>query len=214
LLQRLRIASLLRDESLDFRLLAGRQIAKVARDGVRDDVPLCRAPHLAEGFNLDFDVRRDPHAELRIICDPFSGSCASARSSHSSCLDALRPHQFAAARAMTVSVIASINRSYNWPVAKKSTAADHAVRRGRPSVHGEAWSKVSVVLMDRQIRSLDSALAAIRRARGTQITRAALIRALIDGVLDGGFDLASITSEVDLQGRLSRRLHKTRSTRN
>jgi hypothetical protein len=38
------------------------------------------------------------------------------------------------------------------------------------------------------------------------LTRAAMIRALIDGVLDSGLELTTITSESDLRQRLARLL--------
>jgi hypothetical protein len=63
-----------------------------------------------------------------------------------------------------------------------------------------------VVLFDRQIVRLDAAIKAIRKKTGNSLTRAALIRALIDGVLDGGLELTTITSERDLRQRLARLL--------
>jgi hypothetical protein len=79
-------------------------------------------------------------------------------------------------------------------------------RRGRPIVHTDAWSKVSVVLFDRQLVRLDTAVRAVRRHTRTSLNRAAMIRALIDGVLDSGFDLTGVASERELRQRLSRRL--------
>src|SRR5262249_52514431 len=54
---------------------------------------------------------------------------------------------------------------------------------GRPPVHSETWSKVSVVLFDRQIVHLDRLSTAIRGASGKTLNRAEIIRALIDGLL-------------------------------
>jgi hypothetical protein len=88
----------------------------------------------------------------------------------------------------------------------KTLAASRASRRGRPSVHDEAWSKVSVVLMDRQVARLDRLVMDIQRASGAALTRAGLIRALVDGVIDSGFDVTSSASEVELRRRLTRRL--------
>ena len=79
-------------------------------------------------------------------------------------------------------------------------------RRGRPSVHSDEWSKVSVVLFDRQVVRLDAAVNVIRTQTGNALTRAAIIRALIDGVLDSGFELTTIASEGDLRQRLARLL--------
>ena len=78
--------------------------------------------------------------------------------------------------------------------------------RGRPSVHTDAWSKASVVLFDRQIVRLDAAVDVIRKRTGNALTRAALIRALIDGVLDSSLELTTITSERDLRQRVARLL--------
>ena len=79
-------------------------------------------------------------------------------------------------------------------------------RRGRPFVHSDEWAKVSVVLFDRQIVRLDAAAKVIRKKTGNVLTRAAMIRALIDGVLDSGLELTTITSESDLRQRLARLL--------
>jgi hypothetical protein len=79
-------------------------------------------------------------------------------------------------------------------------------RRGRPVVHSDEWSKVSVVLFDRQIVRLDAAVDVIRKRTGSPLTRAAMIRALIDGVLDSGLELTTIASENDLRQRLARLL--------
>jgi hypothetical protein len=65
---------------------------------------------------------------------------------------------------------------------------------------------VSVVLFDRQIVRLDAAAKVILKNTGNALTRAAMIRALIDGVLDSGLELTTITSESDLRQRLARRL--------
>jgi hypothetical protein len=79
-------------------------------------------------------------------------------------------------------------------------------RRGRPIVHSDEWSKVSVVLFDRQIVRLDAAVQVMRQKTGRPLNRAAIIRALIDGVLDSGFELTTITSESDLRQRLAKLL--------
>src|SRR5471032_2354642 len=58
--------------------------------------------------------------------------------------------------------------------------------RGRPPVHSETWSKVSVVLFDRQILHLDLLATDIRGRSGKVLNRAEIIRALIDGLIDSG----------------------------
>jgi hypothetical protein len=63
-----------------------------------------------------------------------------------------------------------------------------------------------VVLFDRQIVRLDAAVNVIRKRTGNLLTRAAMIRALIDGVLDSSLELTTIASESDLRQRLARLL--------
>jgi len=77
---------------------------------------------------------------------------------------------------------------------------------GRPPVHSETWSKVSVVLFDRQIQHLDR-LATIVRGRNSKVlNRAEIIRALIDGLIDSGMDVMASGSEADLRAKVARRL--------
>lgn len=78
--------------------------------------------------------------------------------------------------------------------------------RGRPPVHQETWSKVSVVLFDRQILHLDRLSTDIRGRSGKVLNRAEIIRALIDGLIDSGMDITGAASEADLRGRVARRL--------
>ncbi len=80
------------------------------------------------------------------------------------------------------------------------------VGRGRPPVHREAWSKVSVVLFDRQIIHLDRLATDIRGITGRALNRAEIIRALIDGLIDSGMDISGASSEGDLRARVARRL--------
>jgi hypothetical protein len=77
---------------------------------------------------------------------------------------------------------------------------------GRPPVHNETWSKVSVVLFDRQILHLDRLTTDIRGKSGKFLNRAEIIRALIDGLIDSGMDITSAGSEADLRARVARRL--------
>lgn len=77
---------------------------------------------------------------------------------------------------------------------------------GRPPVHQETWSKVSVVLFDRQIVHLDRLSVDIRGKKGKMLNRAEIIRALIDGLLDSGMDITGSSSEADLRARVARRL--------
>ncbi|HEY7497935.1 MAG TPA: hypothetical protein VH740_05465 [Vicinamibacterales bacterium] len=71
------------------------------------------------------------------------------------------------------------------PTDNSPTAKDGAKRRpGRPPIHQEPWTKVTVVLFDRQITFLDRLAANIRAEHGASISRAQLIRALVDSVGD------------------------------
>ena len=76
-------------------------------------------------------------------------------------------------------------------------------RRGRPNVHDESWTKVSVVLFDRQITQLDRILRDLRQPGGKRLTRASLIRAFLDGWLRGGIELAPTASETDLRQQIA-----------
>ena len=77
---------------------------------------------------------------------------------------------------------------------------------GRPPVHSESWSKVSVVLFDRQIRHLDRLQTDGRGKTGKALNRAEIIRALIDGLIDSGIDVHASSSEADLRATVARRL--------
>ena len=77
---------------------------------------------------------------------------------------------------------------------------------GRPPVHSETWSKVSVVLFDRQILHLDRLTREIRGKNGKVLNRAEIIRGLIDGLIDSGMDITPASSEGDLRARVARRL--------
>src|SRR5436190_22648562 len=78
--------------------------------------------------------------------------------------------------------------------------------RGRPPVHTESWSKVSVVLFDRQIVHLDRLATDIRGKSGRAANRAEIIRALIDGLIDSRMDVTASASEAELRAKVARRL--------
>ncbi len=83
-------------------------------------------------------------------------------------------------------------------------------RPGRPPVHDEAWTKVTVVLFNRQIAFLDRMAANIRAASGAAISRAQLIRALVDASSEADLDLTAATSEADLKATIRARLGRLR----
>src|SRR5436190_1692761 len=91
-------------------------------------------------------------------------------------------------------------------VEASAVRANPRASRGRPPVHQESWSKVSVVLFDRQIVHLDRLSTDIRGRSGKVLNRAEIIRALIDGLIDSGMDVTGTGSEADLRARVARRL--------
>jgi hypothetical protein len=96
-----------------------------------------------------------------------------------------------------------------------STGTDKVRRRtkrgpGRPPIHDEAWTKVTVVLFNRQIVFLDRLAANIRAQSGAAISRATLLRSLVDALSDADVDLTAATSEADLKATLLARLGRYR----
>lgn len=79
---------------------------------------------------------------------------------------------------------------------------------GRPPVHEEDWTKVTVVLLNRQIVYLDLLAADIRATTGAAIKRAEIIRALIDALAESDIDLTSAASEANLKAAISAHLRK------
>jgi hypothetical protein len=94
--------------------------------------------------------------------------------------------------------------------ARTRRAPSAARRPGRPPVHEEAWTKVTVVLFNRQIVFLDRLAANIRAQSGAAISRAQLIRSLVDAVAEADIDLTAATSEADLKTTLLARLGRYR----
>src|SRR5215510_13280508 len=96
--------------------------------------------------------------------------------------------------------------------AVRSDKGDRPVarKRGRRPSHTEHWTKVTVVLFDRQIVFLDRLGADIRAASGVAISRAHVIRALIDALSESDLDLTGTRSESDLKAVLTARLGRYR----
>ena len=67
-------------------------------------------------------------------------------------------------------------------------------------------------MMDRQIVFLDRLIADIRAANGASISRAHLIRALIDALAESDLDLTNSHSERDLKNVLTARLRRGSNT--
>jgi hypothetical protein len=97
-------------------------------------------------------------------------------------------------------------------VARPDTAdARVPKKRGRRPSHTEQWTKVTVVLFDRQIVFLDRLCADIRAASGVAISRAHVVRALIDGLAESDLDLTATRSEADLRAQFGARLGRHRA---
>jgi hypothetical protein len=79
-------------------------------------------------------------------------------------------------------------------------------RRGRPRTHHEAWTKVSVVMFERQVLELDRLTTTIRGKTGAHLTRAEVIRALLDSLSESRLDVTTVTSGAQLQSLLTQRL--------
>jgi hypothetical protein len=92
----------------------------------------------------------------------------------------------------------------------ESRDADQPRKRGRRPSHTEQWTKVTVVLFDRQIVFLDRLGADIRASSGVAISRAHVIRALIDALTESDLDLTGTRSEADLKAILTARLGRHR----
>ena len=74
--------------------------------------------------------------------------------------------------------------------------------RGRPQVLREEWTKVTVVLLDRQIHWLDRLAADIRLNTKCAISRAEIIRAVITAIEKSGIDLSEVGSEKEIAEKL------------
>jgi hypothetical protein len=87
-------------------------------------------------------------------------------------------------------------------VPKSTTRA----RRGRPRTHREAWTKVSVVMFERQVLELDRLTTAIRGKTGAHLTRAEIIRALLDGLGESRLDVTTVISGAQLKRMVAQKL--------
>lgn len=96
-------------------------------------------------------------------------------------------------------------------VSADANGGDRPKKRGRRPSHTEHWTKVTVVLFDRQIVYLDRLGADIRATSGVAISRAHVIRALIDALTESDLDLTGTRSEADLRAILTARLGRYRA---
>lgn len=65
---------------------------------------------------------------------------------------------------------------------------------------------MSVVLFERQVASLDRVTQKVRKKIGKTMTRAEIIRALIDSLIASGIDVTKHASEAALRTHVSQRL--------
>lgn len=82
------------------------------------------------------------------------------------------------------------------PAPKSATKARSP---GRPVVHVDKWTKVTVVLFNRQLVWLDRLSADIRAQTGAAVSRTEILRAMIDAVTDSGLNLNSEGTEADIK---------------
>ena len=115
-----------------------------------------------------------------------------------------------AARAVGSKRIGKSGEEIFLPRVEEGDGGERPKKRGRRPSHTEHWTKVTVVLFDRQIVFLDRLGADIRAASGVAISRAHVIRALIDALSESDLDLTGTRSEADLKAILTARLGRYR----
>jgi hypothetical protein len=93
---------------------------------------------------------------------------------------------------------------------RRKQMTERKSKPGRPRVYDEVWTKVTVVLFDRQIVFLDRVAASIRAKSGAAISRAQLLRAFVDAAGEADLDLTVATSEADLKATILARLGRYR----
>lgn len=80
--------------------------------------------------------------------------------------------------------------------------------RGRPIEHKESWSKITVVLLDKQIHWLDQLASNIRLKTKVAISRAELIRAVIAALEESGLDFSELSNETSIKNFILEKLEK------
>ena len=88
----------------------------------------------------------------------------------------------------------------------RKAATRPRAKRGRPRTHREAWTKVSVVMFERQVLDLDRLTIAIRGKTGAHLTRAEIIRSLLDALGESRLDVTSVVSGAQLKRLLAQKL--------
>src|SRR5436309_12758995 len=85
--------------------------------------------------------------------------------------------------------------------------------RGRPIVHTEPWAKITVVLLDRHVAYLDRLAIDIRLKHGRAISRAEIIRGLIEASFQSGIDLSQADASDTLLELLTGSMPKRKGLR-
>ena len=93
-------------------------------------------------------------------------------------------------------------------LAKALDAAARTQGKRASEVTPEPWSKVTVVLKERQILFLDSLALRIRAETGAHMARAEIIRALVDSLEAADLDPAICISEATLREEIHRRISR------
>lgn len=91
-------------------------------------------------------------------------------------------------------------------IAPAPPVAPAAEPAAEPRAALEDWSKVTVVLLNRQVVFLDRLAATIREQTGATVKRAEILRALVDALEGSGLDLSCATSEGAIKAALLERL--------
>lgn len=73
-------------------------------------------------------------------------------------------------------------------------------------MHREAWTRVSIILFERQVLALDRLTTSIRSKTGAALTRAEVIRALLDSLHQSRLDVTTVASGADLKRLLVQKL--------
>ncbi len=81
-------------------------------------------------------------------------------------------------------------------------SAKKARSPGRPVVHVDEWTKVTVVLFNRQLVWLDRLSADIRAQTGAAVSRTEILRAMVDAVTDSGLNLSSDSNELAIKNTI------------
>lgn len=83
-------------------------------------------------------------------------------------------------------------------------------RKGRPREHTEGWTKATVVLLDKHIDWLDQLSVDMRKTTKTSISRAELIRAILQAIIDNKMheEFTDIYSAEQITTKISNKLKR------